>query len=129
MLLLIGQEGGIIKNAQRFWCTQCWSDNLISDGKVIVAKGRKMTRYRCRDCGHRSYRRVDSYTDQRVLGNLLGFYKEGIALKEPHLSLAKALDAECQRKGGIDTKEDWLHIVDKVLKKQRLTDSDQEERT
>lgn len=102
---------------------------MISDGKVIVAKGRKMTRYRCRDCGHRSYRRVDSYTDQRVLGNLLGFYKEGIALKEPHLSLAKALDAECQRKGGIDTKEDWLHIVDKVLKKQRLTDSDQEERT
>jgi DNA-directed RNA polymerase subunit RPC12/RpoP len=116
VLLLIGREGVIIVNKKRFWCTQCWGNNLASDGKVIIAKGRKVTRYRCRDCGHRSFRRVDSYTDRRVLGNLLGFYKEGLALDEPYLSLAKALDAECQRKGGIDSREDWLRIIDKVLK-------------
>jgi len=111
---------------KRFWCTQCWSDNLTTDGKVIIANGRKATRYRCRDCGHRSFRRVDSYTDGRVLGNLLGFHKEGFALDEPYLSLIKALDAECQRKGGISSKGDWLGIVEKVLKQQEVVDVGQE---
>lgn len=113
-------------NDKRFWCTECWSNDLANDGKVIIAKGRKVTRYRCRDCGHRSFRRVDSYTDQRVLGNLLGFYKEGFTLEEPYLSMAKALDAECQTKGGISSKEDWSAIVRKVLKEQRLPDDKQD---
>ena len=98
---------------------------MVTDGKVIVAKGRKVTRYRCRDCGHRSFKRLDSYTDQRILGNILGFYKEGFTLEEPYLSLAKALDTECQRKGGINSKEDWAEIVTKVLRKQKLTDAEQ----
>jgi hypothetical protein len=109
-----------VANDKRFWCTECWSNNLTSDGKVIIAKGRKVTRYRCRDCGYRSFRRVDSYTDQRVLGNLLGFYKEGFPLYEPYLSLVKALDAECQRKGGINSKEDWSATVKRVIKEQKL---------
>jgi len=99
---------------------------LVTDGKVIVGKGRKATRYRCRDCGHRSFRRVDSYTDPRVLGNLLGFYKEGFALDEPYLSLIKALDVECQNKGGISNKGDWLEIVKRVLKEQKLADLNQD---
>jgi len=111
---------------KRFWCTQCWSDNLVTDGKVVVAKGRKAIRYRCRVCGHRSFRRVDSYTDRRVLGNLLGFYKEGFPLDEPYLSLVRALDTECQRKGAINNREDWNVMVAKVLKEQKLTDPDQE---
>lgn len=98
---------------------------MVTDGKVIVAKGRKVTRYRCRDCNYRSFRRVDSYTDQRVLGNLLGFYKEGFALDEPYLSLIKALDAECQRKGS-NSIEDWHAIVEKVLKEQKLADPNQD---
>ncbi len=105
---------------KRFWCTNCWSDNLTKDGKVIIGKGKKATRYRCRDCNHRSFRRLDSYTDQRVLGNILGFYKEGLPLGEPYLSLAKALDAECKIKGGIASKKDWFEIVDKVLMDQGL---------
>jgi DNA-directed RNA polymerase subunit RPC12/RpoP len=104
---------------KRFWCIQCWSSNLTADGKVTIAKGRKVTRYRCRDCGHRSFKRIDSYTDPRVLANTLGFYKEGFALEEPYLSLAKALDSECRRKGDAKTKEDWSAIVNKILKERR----------
>jgi DNA-directed RNA polymerase subunit RPC12/RpoP len=115
-----------VVNDRRFWCTECWSNNLTTDGKVAIAEGRKVTRYRCRDCGYRSFRRVDSYTDQRVLGNLLGFYKEGFTLDEPYLSLAKALDAECQRRGSINSKEDWSAIVKKVLKEQKLADAEQD---
>lgn len=114
-----------MSESKRYWCTQCWSDNLVTDGKAIVAEGRKATRYRCRDCGHRSFRRVDSYTDRRVLSSLLGFYKEGFALDESYLSLIKALDAECQRKGGINSKEDWPAIVKKVLKEQKPADAKQ----
>jgi len=112
-------------NDKRYWCTQCWSNNLVTDGKVVVAKGRKAIRYRCRDCGHRSFRRIDSYTDQRVLGNLLGFYKEGFALEEPYLSLIKALDVECQRKGS-NSIEEWHAIVEKVLKEQNLAAPNQD---
>jgi len=115
-----------VVNDKRFWCTECWSNDLTSDGKVIIAKGRKVTRYRCLDCGYRSFKRVDSYTDRRVLGNLLAFYKEGFTLDEPYLSLAKALDAECQRKGGIKSKEDWAAIVKKVLNEQKLADANQD---
>jgi len=105
---------------KRFWCTQCWSDNLTNDGRVTIAEGKKVTRYRCRDCNHRSFRRLDSYTDRRALGYLLGFYKEGIELDEPYLSLAKSLDTECQIKGGISNRKDWIVIVDKVLKAKGL---------
>ena len=104
---------------KRFWCIECWSPNLTADGKVIVGKGRKATRYRCRDCGHRSFRRIDSYSDPLILANTLGFYKEGFALEEPYLSLAKALDSECRRQGDAKTKEDWPAIVNKILKERR----------
>ena len=57
---------------------------------------------------------------------MLGFYKEGFALDEPYLSLIEALDAECQSKGGIGSKEDWLAIVSKVLKDQEIVDANQE---
>jgi predicted nucleic acid-binding Zn-ribbon protein len=104
---------------ERFWCIECWSPSLTADGKVTVAKGRKVIRYRCHNCGHRSYRRVDSYTDPRVLANTLGFYKEGFALDEPYLSLAKALDNECRRRGDAKTKEEWSAIVKKIVEGRR----------
>jgi DNA-directed RNA polymerase subunit RPC12/RpoP len=110
-----------MSDEERFWCIQCWSSNLTADGKVTVAKGRKATRFRCRRCGHRSFRRIDSYTDPRVLANILGFYKEGFTLDEPYLSLAKALDRECRRSGGGKIGERWSRIVNKVVREGQVT--------
>lgn len=106
----------------RYWCINCWSNKLVKRGGQKSVGGKSIQRYWCKDCKRVSCDRIDSITDKHTLAELYLWWQNGEHIKEPYISVLKAIYNAAHRNGasGDITEAEWPGLVDYALAELQL---------